>query len=269
MEKPFKLYIIFISALLSAFIGFVIFQNKSLTTQQLTSRAEANLQQKEAIAKTNLDLLSESLKKIKPKDLFVSYQGTINDLYKNDGVAIYVYSHDSLCFWTDNQPAVDLNAYTNETNVQLIKIRNGYYEYIKQKDSLKNDYTVVALISIKPEFDFENRYLNNNFSDWLRLPEGSRLVTPVNFLKHAVKSKFGPPLFEVYRSEGLHISSTYIAYACFFYGISFLLFLALLFLFLKRNFKKECLFISVFGLCCVIIRTLMIWFKIPTVFYFS
>ncbi|MBC7695894.1 MAG: GHKL domain-containing protein [Burkholderiales bacterium] len=267
MDKPFKLYVIFISALICASIGYFIFQGKSLTTQELAARAEANLHQKETIAKTNLDLLSKALKTTRPKELFVSYQGAISDLYKNQGIAVYVYSNDSLCFWTDNQPAIDLNAYTNETNVQLIRIRNGWYEYIKQVDSLHRDYTLVALISIKPEFDFENRYLNNNYSEWLRLPEESKLVTPVNFLKHAVKSKFGPPLFEVYRSEGLHMSSRFITYACFFYVVSFLLFLGLLFVFLKRKLRNEGLFIIVFASACLAIRTVMIYFKIPEVFY--
>jgi hypothetical protein len=32
------------------------------------------------------------------------------------------------------------------------------------KKTQKLNYTLVALISIKPEYDFENRYLNNNFS---------------------------------------------------------------------------------------------------------
>src|ERR1044072_4595198 len=141
MEKlSFKLYMILISALLCAFIAFSIYQGKDLTTQELAERAEKSLHEKEAIAKTNLDLLSDALSSFKPRELFVKYQGRIIDLYKNEGVAVYVYYHDSLCFWTDNQPAVDLNAYTNETNVQLIKIRNGWYEYIKQKDSLKHDY---------------------------------------------------------------------------------------------------------------------------------
>lgn len=270
MEKaPFKLYSIFIGAVLCAFIGFFIFEKKNLTTEELAKRAEENLHRKESIAKTNLELLSKSLQTIRPKELFVKFQGSFNDLYKNEGIAIYVYSNDSLCFWTDNQPAIDLNAYTNETNVQLIKVRNGWYEYIKQIDSVETDYSLIALISIKPEYDFENRYLTNNYSEWLYLPEGSKLVTPVNFLKHAVKSKFGPPLFEVYRSDGLFISESFISYSCLFYGLSFLLFFLLIFLVLRQKFKNEGLFIALFAGTCLLIRSVMIYFKVPEVFYYS
>lgn len=268
MEKPpFKLYAILIAALICALIGFSIYRGKNLTTQELAERAEVNLHQKETLAKSNLDFLSKALERIKPRELFVKYQGAITDLYNNEGIALYVYHRDSLCFWTDNQPAVDLFAYSNETNVQLMKIRNGWYEYIRQKDSLKHDYTIVALISIKPEYDFENRYLNNNYNERLQIPEGAELRTPVNFLKHAVKSKFGPPLFELYRSEGLHKSKNSVFYSGFFYVISGLLFLVGLFVFFRRLLKKESIFILVFGLSCLVIRTLMIWFKMPAVFY--
>jgi signal transduction histidine kinase len=268
MEKlPFKLYVILIAALICALIGFSIYRGKNFTTQELSERAEKKLHEKETIAQAQLNFLSEALINIKPKELFVKYNAKITDLYNNEGIALYVYQNDSLCFWTDNQPAIDLFAYANETNVQLMKIRNGWYEYIRQKDTLKQGFTIIALISIKPEYDFENRYLNNNYSDWLGLPDGSELRTPVNFLKHAVKSKFGPPLFEVYRSDGVYKSKNSVFYSSFFYVLSGLLFLVVIFIFLRRLLKKEMAFIIVFALSCFAIRTLMIWFKIPEVFY--
>jgi hypothetical protein len=57
-------------------------------------------------------------------------------------------------------------------------------------------------------------------------------ATPINYLDHAVKSKFGAPLFEVYRTDGLFKSKTLNAYASFLAIIASLLFLLLLFLFL-------------------------------------
>lgn len=268
MEKhPFKLYVIFICGLFCAVFSYFLSQSNNYTTQELAKNAEIKLQAKETVAKANLDLLSEALTTINPNELFLKYEGAITDLYKNEGIAIYVYRNDSLCFWTDNQPAVDLFAYTNETNVQLIKIRNGWYEFIKQKKDLQSNYTLVALISIKPEYDFENRYLNNDFSGWLQLPENTKLRTPINYLTHAVKSKFGPPLFEIYRSDGLYKKESLNSYATFIYILACLLFLWALFLFLKIRIKREGFFILTFSVICFIIRTGMIYYKIPAVFY--
>ncbi len=268
MKKlPFKLYVIFSCGLLCALFSYFLSQSNNYTTKELVAVAEKRLNAKEDIAKSHLDLLSNALKDTKPSDLFVKYNGIISDLYKNEGIAVYVYSNDSLCYWSDNQPAVDLFAYTNETDLQLIKMRNGWYEYIKQETDQKLNYTLVALISIKPEYDFENRYLNNNFSKWLQLPENTKLITPINYLDHAVKSKFGPPLFEVYREDGLFKSKSSNTYACFIYIIACILFLWSLFLFLKAKIQNEILFVIAFSSACLAIRSLMIYFKIPADFY--
>jgi signal transduction histidine kinase len=267
--RPFKLYAIFICGIFCSIFAYFLSQSNNTTTKELAQQAEINVHAKEGIAKSNLDLLSEALKTISPKDLFVKYQANIADLYKKEGIAIYVYQNDSLCFWTDNQPAVDLFEYTNETNVQLIKIRNGWYEFIKQKTSSQKNYTIVALISIKPEYDFENQYLNNNFNAWLQLPENTKLVVPINYLNHAVKSKFGAPLFEVYRSDGLYKSNVVNGYVCFLYVISSLLLLWGLFLFLKRIISNNTFFLVAFVSTILAVRTGMIYFKIPNAFYNS
>jgi len=268
MKKlPLKLYVVFIGALICAFLGYFVFESKNLTTEDLAKRAQESLHQKETIAQANLEVLANTLKSIKPKELFFKRQNAIDNLYRNEGIAIYVYQNDSLCFWTDNEPAIDLFAYTNETNVQLIKIRNGWYEYIKYKDITQNKYTIIALIAIKKEYDFENKYLNNNFSDWLNLPANTKLVSPVNFLKHAVTSKFGPPLFEIYRTDGLYKSNQLIVYSSVLYIIACLLLLVSLFLFLKQLIKQDFWFALAFTATVVAVRTVMIYFKIPQVFY--
>jgi two-component system nitrogen regulation sensor histidine kinase NtrY len=268
MKKlPFKLYVIFSCGLLCALFSYFLSQSNNYTTKELVAVAEKRLHAKEDIAKSHLDVLSNALKDAKPNDLFVKYNGIISDLYKNEGIAVYVYSNDSLCYWSDNQPAVDLFAYTNETDVQLIKMRNGWYEYIKQKTDAKLNYTLVALISIKPEYDFENRYLNNKFSKWLQLPENTKLITPINYLDHAVKSKFGPPLFEVYREDGLFKSKSSNTYVCFIYIIACMLFLWALFLLLKTKIQNDIVFVVTFSAACLVIRSLMIYFKVPAAFY--
>ncbi len=270
MEKrPFKLYAIFICGIFCALISYFLSQGNNHTSEELAKDAEEQLHKKEAIAKNSLEDLAQALKTIKPKDLFTSYEGISPDLYKNESIAIYVYQNDSLCFWTDNQPALDLFEYSDETNVQLIKIRNGWYEYIKHKGNTNEDFTLVALIAIKPEYDFENKYLNNNFSSWLKLPENTKLITPISYLKHAVKSQFGPPLFEIYRSDGLYKNKTMDTYTALFAVISFLLLLLAVYLFLKSKIKHQVWFVAVFVAICLVVRSIMAYFKIPNVFYNS
>lgn len=268
MEKrPSRLYTILIGGILCALFSYFLSQRNNYTTEELVKEAEIKLHQKEEIAKSNLDKLSELIKNQNANDLFSKFDEITKDLSKSTDISLYAYRHDSLCFWTDNQPAVDLFAYSNETDVQLIKIRNGWYEFIKQKNNVSGDYTLIALIAVKPEYDFENRYLNNNFSSWLQLPENSKLVTPINFLPHAVKSKYGPPLFEVYRADGLYKSKPINGYASFFAVLAFILFLWSIYLFLKSIISNEIGFLISSAGICFLIRTGMIFFKIPNVFY--
>lgn len=270
MEKnSFKLYAVFVCGIFCALFAYFLSQSNNYTTHELAKRSETLLHEKEELARLKLKLLAEALQKTKPKQLFEKYQVDYSNLYSQEGIILYAYQNDSLCFWTDNQPAIDLFAYTNETNVQLIKIRNGWYEYIKYIPEVKTNYTIVALIAIKPEYDFENRYLNNNFSKWLKFPENTELVTPVKYLNHAVKSKSGTPLFEIYRSDGLYKNKTVNSYTCLLYVIACILFLLVLFAFLKRHIKKDIYFLLAFGIISLLIRTGMIHYKIPTVFYNS
>src|ERR1700741_33739 len=238
-RRIFKLYVFVVSAIICTIMAIAISRHNNKTTEELANAAEIKLQQKETVAKKKLEEFTRYLKKTPPKDLFSKYNDQVKDLYKEQGISIYVYENDSLRFWSDNQPAIDLYAYTNETNVQLITIRNGWYEYIKQVDSLDKRYTAIALIAIKPEYDIENKYLVNGFSDWLQLPENTKLVYPINFLKHAVKSKFGNPLFEIYRADGLYKSKTQNLYACFFAIAAILLFIFSLFGYLKLKIRNK------------------------------
>lgn len=266
-RQPINLTGLFVCALICAFVAFTISRSNFYTTHELAHRAEVNLHKKEALAKKRILQLTDELKSVKAKDLFRKYEGSIVDLYKKEGIAVYAYENDSLCLWSDNQPTVDLYAYTTDADVQLIKIRNGWYEYIKQRDSLDPKHTVIALISIKPEYDFENKYLNNSFNPWFCLPENTQLIAPVNYLHHAVKSSFGPPLFEIYRTDGLYRDKAANMYASFFMVSAFLLFNVILFLYLNRRFRNRGIFLLIFCSICFVVRTLTIYFKFPEVFY--
>ncbi|MFO0321219.1 MAG: ATP-binding protein [Bacteroidota bacterium] len=250
-------------------IAYIISQKNNFTTQELAAIAQTNLHEKEDIAYEKLNEINKYLETTSPKKLFSWYRGNIFNLYKEEGISIYVYENDSLRFWSDNEPSVDLNAYTNEYNAQIIKIRNGWYEYIRLKNNFKNNYSSIALISIKTEYDFENKYLKNEFSTWLKLPENTKIIVPAMFLKHTVTSKVGNPLFEIQRKDGLYklkhlniLSILFGLLAFVFFGI----FLNVFFnLFIKNVFFQTFCLIAIFFL----IRSLMIYYKWPDYFYTS
>lgn len=289
--RSLNLYLLLGSALLFAFAASLINYTNSYTTSDLAAVAESNLHEKEQLALKYIDRVGDLLKISKPKELFKTYNGSISDLYKNEGIAMYVYHNDSLVFWSDNQPSVDLYAYaktsssyyfgsesaydlrtdqdTNRFSVQLIRIRNGWYEYIRQKDTANPSCTIAALIVIKPEYDFENSYINNNFSKWMGLPSNTILTTDFNYAKPSIRSAFGKMLFDIRRSDGVYKDRGINTYAILFAITSGFLFLFFFFSVLRRKVKNNITLLVIFALVCFIVRTAMIWFKYPGFFYNS
>lgn len=250
-----------------ALLSFLISYFNKTTTKELAVSAQLKLQQKETLAQEKLVLLTEFLKTTKPKKLFAKYQGDIAELYKKEGIAIYVYENDSLCFWSDNEPAIDLYSYALTSKAELIKIRNGWFECITQKDSITPNYKGIALIAIKNEYDLENKYIQNNFSDWLDLPDNTQLKIDFNYLNPAIKSKWGNTLFEISRNDGVYKSKLASGYAGLFALLAGLLLLLIIFYEIKRLIRDKVAQLMVFGLVCLLLRTLMIYFKWPSVFY--
>ena len=250
-----------------AVLSFLISYFNKTTTKELAVKAQYKLQQKETLAQEKLVLLTKFLKTTKPKKLFTKYQKDITELYKKEGIAIYVYENDSLCFWSDNEPAIDLYSYALNSKAELIKIRNGWFECITQKDSIAPNYKGIALITIKNEYDLENKYIQNNFSDWLDLPSNTQLKTDFNYLNPAIKSKWGNTLFEIYRNNGVYKSKMASSYGALFALLAGLLMLLIIFYEIKKRVRDKVLQLMAFGLVCLLLRTLMIYFKWPSVFY--
>lgn len=269
IKTIFKKNILLVSVLICFYVSKLILNFGTFTTEELAERAEANLNLKEQKAQLVLSQLANYSRNTTEPNLFGFDEINGEDLYEQDGISVFGYKNDSVNYWSSNLPAIDLYAYTNESDVQLVKIRNGWYELIKYQDSLWNRYKFVALIAIKNEYDFENKYLNNGFSNWLRLPENTKLNVPINYLNHAVTSKFGPPLFEIYRPDGIYQSKTSIVWASLIAFVAFVL----LIIFTVKTVCKTLTntfvqTLSIAGLFFVF-RTVMIYFKLPSVFYYT
>jgi two-component system, NtrC family, nitrogen regulation sensor histidine kinase NtrY len=264
MKKlPLKLYLVFIGAVFCSLFSYFLSNQNNYTTEELAASSEIILQNKETVVFEKLSQIAEQVKQNYPKKPLFKTRSFLNDLQIIEGVSFFIYKNDSLCFWTDNQPAIELHGYTNENDIQLIKIRNGWFEHIKLK--VNEDYTATALISIKSEYDFENKYLNNNFSNWLQLPENSKLIYPASYLRHSVKSKTGALLFQISRTEGLFHNRLINFYASILYCFAFVLFAIALFLLNRIFLKTYSVLITIILL--ITVRCIMIYFKLPQVFY--
>ncbi|MBS1636706.1 MAG: HAMP domain-containing protein [Bacteroidetes bacterium] len=265
-KRKYIVWLLFIATVL-AIVSWAVSNSNVKTTVELVADAEKVLHRKELLAKDRLRLLTKFLKKTPPKKLFSLYEGSITDLYKREGIVILAYQNDSLCFWSDNHAAVDLNAYTNERDIQIIKLRNGWFEFIRQKDSMNPHYSGAALIAIKEEYDIENKYLLNRFERWLGLPENTDIKEPINYLPHAVRSYTGMPLFEVVNKNGVYRSKQ-VELAAFLCAITaVILFFIALIVFFRHYYMNQALAMLLLTGFVFMLRAAMIWLHWPKVFY--
>jgi two-component system nitrogen regulation sensor histidine kinase NtrY len=120
---------------------------------------ENNLHQKEELIYSTLsdkNKIAEikSLTYAHPKAL--SY---INEFTVNRFIWFFTFKNNKLKFWSgDKVVPTDLNKIKEGYSFQ--KLNNGYFEIIKKKEG---NTAVVFMILVKNKFDFENKYLQNNF----------------------------------------------------------------------------------------------------------
>lgn len=249
-----------------AVVGVISLLNKT-TVQQLSKNVEVLLQKKERVAEQKLQELSQLIKETNPDKQFEVLNSKFKDLYNEEQIMLCVYKNDTLCYWTANQPAIEILPFPQTNNAELIKIRNGWYESIVKTDSLKKGYSIAALIEIKHQYDVENKYIQNNFSDWLELPEKTNLKSDFTDSENAIKSIHGNSLFEIQREDAIYINETWELVASIIGLIAFMLLLYVLLNETIYRVKHKVKRLFVFSVLLLIIRTGMIYFKIPQLFY--
>jgi signal transduction histidine kinase len=262
-----------ISYLLLAFllgaIAYFIDLKNNYSTQKIAEIAEYNLHKKEVIAEEKLSELLQSIKNDFPKKINLTSSELYSELYKTEGVGLYAYQNDSLIYWSDNEPAIDLVNLKIKSFSEIIKLRNGWYECLTINKNKSNNISVFALIKLKTEYEFENKYLKNEFSNWLKIPIHTDIIIPANVAEHSITSKYGHALFEIKRNETYYkdLDINLISSALF---IICLLFLMISIYNATIQFIKNKWLQSVFLFMSILfIRTIMIYFKIPNCFYLT
>ena len=84
--------------------------------------------------------------------------------YFNHYVEHFLFTHDSLVFWSTNEIPISRR---NDT-LTFEKIANGYY-FILSSSIEPSGLQLVSVIKIKNEFAFENEHLNNDLSPFFSL----------------------------------------------------------------------------------------------------
>lgn len=173
-------------------------------------------------------------------------------------ISYYLFRNGALEYWSDNEPSVNETQLASVKDGQLITIPNGDYLTIVLN---VNSNKYIGLILIRHSYEFENKYLVNNFNpilglnDFVLSDSGASLSLPGS--RTALLVKHDP--YSIVKTSG------WITGAWFF--ICFLLCLAIYLLLHHYQQSRINRFVILFSVIAA--RILMIYFKMPVDLYTS
>ncbi len=106
------------------------------------------------------DILN-SISKIKVSENINFFQELQYDqLFSEEGIAIYIFNNDSLVYWSANSIPINDHLYNNNFDIPFNQFENGWAEVIKKQIG---NHTVVGLVLVKFDYVYENDHLVNDF----------------------------------------------------------------------------------------------------------
>ncbi|MFL5752399.1 MAG: hypothetical protein ACJ76F_03255, partial [Bacteroidia bacterium] len=237
----------------------------SVSPEGFVRQTEKVLHKKEKEVTKKLDEYYAFLQRHQPRELFYQNTPESENIFKTKGIVYLVYENDSLLYWSDNSASVE--NYMKEVCLDnnVAKLRNGYFEVLRHSGNKINTRQLIGLILLKNEFNYQNKYLTNEFFEEYKLPRGTELSETVSGTGSTVKSSSGIPLFDLKLPEQAYSNPllSALTVSLFFLGLIFLVIL------LRKEFFKTrsryALPLFIFSVCAI--RALMIFFHFPPVLY--
>ena len=158
---------------------------------------EKVLDKKEEHAKKELDELVEKTKKWSYKEIFSEKPDYYESLFEREGFVFLIFENDSLRFWSDNTVSVASLLSQNHFSGKIVQLPNGWFA-VEKISSAKKD--LFALILLKREYAYQNKYLVNEFQRDFNI--NSDVELKVDADKVGQKSTSESSGGDVYETEG-------------------------------------------------------------------
>jgi two-component system nitrogen regulation sensor histidine kinase NtrY len=129
--------------------------------EKLTKKFQNEFFEKEYFIKHHLTELEEIFLKT-PDSVYPAISPEFSELFKENGLAFFVYHADSLVYWSTTEiPGVDkLSPDSTDETCRLILAQNGWYTTCMKH---LGNYSFSGWMLIKSQYPFENDFLKNKF----------------------------------------------------------------------------------------------------------
>jgi signal transduction histidine kinase len=205
----------------------------SLGENRIVRRFQETLHDKERYLYTLFDEVDETLalqdqesidtNHVKvPDQYFTIFHTGLKERTEGMGIDLFLIEDDTLRFWTGNSVSIELLMQNEPDQKGLVFAGNGWMFKKQRKNGSR---TLVGLILIKNEYQYENRFLKNDFHRDFNVPEGT-LIQRGN-------SETGHLIYDSWENELFSLDLTQIPpYSPFQSHLSLFLFFSGIFLFL-------------------------------------
>jgi signal transduction histidine kinase len=148
----------------------------------------------------------------------------INYPFKKNDISYYVFINDEMTFWSDNHLDISNLSTKNSVHWDYILLPNAHCESRTVSfDSIK----VMALITIKNNYPYENKELVNSFAKGFKMDKQVQIVMGNKADKHAVFCSNGNYLFTLSDQNNPIYNEKWSIAGLIAYSIGFLLFFLL------------------------------------------
>jgi len=262
-NNRYKSYYLIIALIICVLTGLVCgyYYHNSPKNVISISKFQKVLSQKEELASKTLEDMNEII-------IHSSVDSLIHYPFAKNSISYYVYENNELVFWSDNQRDINSINLTDSTNWKFVQLPNAYcISRIITNGSSK----LLALITIKNNYPYENEELNNSFAKGFSLDNRIQIVkgkatdklavfgTPGKYIFSLVEPKI-PVYNEVFANVGL------IAYTMAFL-IFFVVYARSPYLLNKKRINIQTWL--VIASCVGIIIAIFLYFNIPTLLFRS
>lgn len=184
---------------------------------------------------------------------------------EKEAFSLFIYENDTLKYWSSTQ--MDINKIFNDSIIKnrILLSGTGYY---LQNHLTKLNINILCFSLIKREYPIENQYLSPRFYKELGIPKNVSIQTDKNALGIDIADIDGKFLLKLMPAYATFSQKPYFNTSIFFYVLSTLLFLLLIYFsankISKINKFYSFLFLSVLLL---LLRYLTIQYKFPANIY--
>jgi len=256
-----------IAGIVFILLGYLIQDQATDGHSPELKKFESVLHKKELQLQLELDALADSAAKKSYAQLFLEKPEYYSRLYKEFGYVLLVYENDTLKFWSDNSAAVENQMKTVCLDDKLAKLRNGWFEVIRNKTTSSTKYCI-GLLLVKNEFPYQNAYLLNDFQKQFSLPADTRIIKGNPDEGMAVHNHSGEYLFTLkFNTSGERIQALN-SWPLFLDLAGIVFILGGVYLFFKAGQNESSLSKTLlFTICMIILRAIMIRLHLPAVIY--